>query len=143
MGGTIRAETVLWNTVSLKLVSLDTLFIDTVSINIAIWYISAVIRRCLDELLRDQRRSRYWLAQESGVSEGNLRRLARQETTSIEFETLERICRALGCGTGDLLVIEDDKKVANRTIRKRTGKKPRRTKKASVGSRKSTSGLTA
>lgn len=99
-----------------------------------------MIRRCLDELLRDQRRSRYWLAQESGVSEGNLRRLARQETISIEFETLERICRALGCGTGDLLVIEDDKKVAKRTIRKRTGKKPGRTKKPKVGGRRALQG---
>jgi putative transcriptional regulator len=52
-------------------------------------------------------RSRYWLARETGISEGNLRKLARGQTTSIKFENLEKICRALGCSPGDMLVLVD------------------------------------
>jgi putative transcriptional regulator len=88
-----------------------------------------VIRRRINDLLNG--RSRYWLAQESGVSQGNLKRLARQETTGIDFDTLEKICRALGCKIGDLLVIVDDeetgKLVAEKQMaRKAAGKKKRR-----------------
>ncbi len=64
-----------------------------------------MLRTCLDDLLGT--RSRYWLARQTGISEGNLRRLGRGETTSIKFENLEKICRALGCKPGDVLVLVD------------------------------------
>jgi putative transcriptional regulator len=83
-----------------------------------------MIKRCLDELLRE--RSRYWLAHETGISEGNLGKLARQETSGIEFETLEKICRVLNCGPGDLLVLADDKKIVRKRYQKAAGKRSRK-----------------
>ena len=65
-----------------------------------------MLRTCLDDLLGT--RSRYWLARQTGISEGNLRRLGRGQTTSIKFENLEKICRALGCKPGDMLVLVDN-----------------------------------
>jgi putative transcriptional regulator len=82
-----------------------------------------VIRQRLDDLLKARSRTRYWLAQETGISEGNLGKLAHEETTSIEFNTLERICRALSCNPGDLLQIVDDEKTAVPSGDKRGAKK--------------------
>lgn len=63
-----------------------------------------VLQRRLDDVLKKKKRSRYWLAKRTGISEQNLGRLARGETTGIEFETLERICSELNCQPGDLLM---------------------------------------
>ena len=80
---------------------------------------AGVLQRCLDEVLAKKKRTRYWLAKETGVSEGNLGRLARGETTSIDFEVLERICNSLDCKTGDLLVfvreVEDSKSLERKS----------------------------
>ena len=89
--------------------------------------IALMIKRCLDELLQD--RSRYWLAQETGISEGNLGRLARQETSGIEFETLEKICRVLNCGPGDLLLLADDKRIARKRGHKKATRRRDRKKR--------------
>ncbi len=62
------------------------------------------MQRRLDDVLAEKGKSRYWLAKETGISEQNLRRLAKQETTGIDFDTLEKICEKLGCQPGDLLV---------------------------------------
>lgn len=64
-----------------------------------------VLQRRLDDVLKEKGRSRYWLAKRTGISEQNLGRLARCETTGIEFETLEKICTELNCQPGDLLVL--------------------------------------
>lgn len=76
-----------------------------------------MLRTCLDDLLGT--RSRYWLARQTGISEGNLRRLGRGETTSIKFENLEKICRALGCKPGDMLVLVDTGPAMQRNVQLR------------------------
>ncbi len=63
----------------------------------------------LDELLENRGRSAYWLSKETAISEVSLYKLRRGKTGGIQFETLERICRALECAPGDLLMIEDEK----------------------------------
>jgi putative transcriptional regulator len=67
-----------------------------------------VLERQLDELLALKKRSRYWLAKQTGISEQNLRKLAKGKTTGIEFETLEKICRALQCTPNDFLILSED-----------------------------------
>lgn len=63
-----------------------------------------VIQRQLHKLLKKRGKSIYWLAKETGVSEQALSRFMKGKTTGIEFETLNRICEALDCKPGDLLV---------------------------------------
>ncbi len=48
------------------------------------------------------------LAAYVGITETNMSLLKSGRVKGIRFETLERICRYLGCQPGDLLVFEDD-----------------------------------
>ena len=57
----------------------------------------------LDKLLAKEKRSFYWLAKETGVSHTTLWRLRKGKAVGINFETLEKICRALSCQPGDVL----------------------------------------
>lgn len=63
----------------------------------------------LDKLLAQEKRSFYWLAKETGVSHTTLWRLKKGKAVGINFETLEKICRALRCQPGDVLFLTKDK----------------------------------
>jgi putative transcriptional regulator len=63
----------------------------------------------LDKLLAKEKRSFYWLAKETGVSHTTLWRLKKGKAAGINFETLEKICRALRCQPGDVLFISNEK----------------------------------
>jgi len=62
-----------------------------------------MIRIQIDELLRERRRSFYWLAKETGVSHTTLWRLKKDKAQGITFNTLEQICQKLKCQPGDVL----------------------------------------
>jgi putative transcriptional regulator len=63
----------------------------------------------LDKLLAKEKRTFYWLAKETGVSHTTLWRLKKGKSVGINFETLEKICRALRCQPGDVLFLTKDK----------------------------------
>ena len=50
----------------------------------------------VDELLKSQERSFYWLAKETGISHTTLWRLKKGKALGINFDTLDKICDALG-----------------------------------------------
>lgn len=62
----------------------------------------------LDKLLANEKRSFYWLAKETGVSHTTLWRLKKGKAVGINFDTLEKICRALRCQPGDVLFLTND-----------------------------------
>jgi putative transcriptional regulator len=62
----------------------------------------------LDKLLAKEKRSFYWLAKQTGVSHTTLWRLKKGKAVGINFETLEKICRALSCQPGDILFLTND-----------------------------------
>ena len=64
----------------------------------------------VDELLKSQERSFYWLAKETGISHTTLWRLKKGKALGINFDTLEKICRALGCQPGSVLTLASEKK---------------------------------
>jgi putative transcriptional regulator len=66
----------------------------------------------LDHLLKQQKRTFYWLAKETGISHTTLWRLKKDKALGINFETLEKICQALSCKPGDVLMRVEDKKAA-------------------------------
>ena len=72
----------------------------------------------LDKLLANEKRSFYWLAKETGVSHTTLWRLKKGKAVGINFDTLEKICRALRCQPGDVLFITNDKHPPERQILK-------------------------
>ena len=76
----------------------------------------------LDKLLAKKKRSFYWLAMETGVSHTTLWRLKKGKAVGINFETLEKICRALRCQPGDVLFLTNEKTLLKRKTSKTGGK---------------------
>lgn len=62
----------------------------------------------LKELLEKQNRSQYWLSKQTDITPKNIGRLANGKTTSITFENLQKICKALDCTPNDIFEIEKD-----------------------------------
>ena len=63
----------------------------------------------IDQLLKERKRSFYWLAKETGVSHTTLWRLKKDKAQGITFNTLERICQILKCQPGDVLKVRRKK----------------------------------
>jgi putative transcriptional regulator len=73
----------------------------------------------LKGLLESRGRTRYWLAQETGIQYKTLARIEQAESSNrIELRVLDEICRVLECQPGDLLIRVDDDKAES----KRKGK---------------------
>ena len=66
----------------------------------------------VDELLAERERTFYWLAKDTGISHTTLWRLKKDKALGINFDTLEKICRALKCQPGDILRLAEVKKKA-------------------------------
>ncbi len=64
----------------------------------------------VDGLLEERGRTFYWLAKETGISHTTLWRLKKGKALGINFETLEKMCQALGCQPGDVLTFANGKK---------------------------------
>ena len=77
----------------------------------------------LDKLLAKEKRTFYWLAKQTGVSHTTLWRLKKGKAVGINFETLEKICRALRCHPGDVLLLSNEKTLPRRRSLK-SGRKP-------------------
>lgn len=63
----------------------------------------------LDDMLEKRGKSAYWLSRETGMAESVLWRMRHGKTAGIQFDTLERICLALECLPGDLLIMVNEK----------------------------------
>src|ERR1044072_550084 len=80
-------------------------------------YMSAVVNMTppimmvprLDKLLAKEKRNFYWLGMEHCFSHTTQWRLKKGRAVGINFETLEKICRALRCQPGDVLFLTNDK----------------------------------
>ncbi len=64
----------------------------------------------VDQLLEGHGRTFYWLAKETGISHTTLWRLKKGKALGINFDTLEKMCQALGCQPGDVLAFDNGKK---------------------------------
>ena len=66
------------------------------------------IKLNLDKLLKEKKRSKYWLSKETGISQGNINKMYKNETTAIKFDVLLRILLALECEPNDIFRIEEN-----------------------------------
>lgn len=64
-----------------------------------------MIKVKIDEILKEQDKSLYWLAQATELTYPTIHKLVNGNTKSISFDTLERICRALNVDIPDVLEI--------------------------------------
>lgn len=63
----------------------------------------------IEELLKKNNKTKYWLCQKMNITSRNINRLIRSETTSISFKYIEEFCKYLNCDIADLITIIDDK----------------------------------
>ena len=60
----------------------------------------------------------YWLAQQTGIRYASIWQMSNGDTARLHIETLDRICEALECKPGDLLVRVEPKRRTKGTVRK-------------------------
>ncbi|MDO4391762.1 MAG: helix-turn-helix domain-containing protein [Clostridium sp.] len=58
----------------------------------------------VDQLLKKQKKSKYWFIKKMEGGYQSLSHLMDNETTAIHFDTLEKICDILECEPGDIIV---------------------------------------
>lgn len=63
----------------------------------------------INKILEDQNRSAYWLGKQTGIAPNNISKICNGETSTIRFDTIEKICLALNCSIDDLFESTDQK----------------------------------
>jgi putative transcriptional regulator len=78
----------------------------------------------LNDVLKARGKTLYWLSRNAGVPYNTLWHLAQKETqSSINLSMLFRVCAALDCTPGDILIYEDDEE--SRAIKSLIRTKPK------------------
>lgn len=63
----------------------------------------------INKILEQQNHSVYWLGKQTGISPNNMGKICNGETSTIRFDTIEKICLALNCSIDDLFESTDQK----------------------------------
>lgn len=66
-----------------------------------------VLLRILD-ILNEQNHTKYWLYKQMDLSYQNFNRMVQNETSSIRFENLDKLCKILNCSIGELFEVTKD-----------------------------------
>ena len=66
----------------------------------------------IDKLLKKKNKTKYWLCQNMNITNRNLNRVMKGETSSISFKYIEDFCKYLECTPSELINISEDKKEA-------------------------------
>lgn len=61
----------------------------------------------VNEILEQQNKTPYWLGKQTGISQNNIGKICNGETSTIRFDTLEKICKALNCSPNDIFKSTD------------------------------------
>ena len=60
----------------------------------------------ITELLKKENKSKYWLCQKMNITNRNLNKIIRGETSSISFKYIEEFCQYLNCTPGELIILK-------------------------------------
>lgn len=69
-----------------------------------------MVKLNLKNLLKESKHTKYWLVQQTGSSYQTINKMVNNETKSIRFETLNRLCEIFNCEIGDIIVRKKGKK---------------------------------
>ena len=58
----------------------------------------------IKQLLESQNKTKYWFVQEMNSSYQTINKLIDNQTDSIHFDTLDKICNILNCEISDVLI---------------------------------------
>ena len=64
----------------------------------------------LEKLLKENKRSKYWLCNQMNITSRNLNKIILGMTKSISFRYIEDICKYLNCTPAELCTVELDDK---------------------------------
>lgn len=68
-----------------------------------------MIKLRIDQILKEKKKSKYWLFKKlEPMSYQNFNKIYTNSTSSIKFETIEKLSKALDVPIGELFRIEDD-----------------------------------
>lgn len=67
-----------------------------------------MVRLRVLDILKEQNHSKYWLFKQMELSYQNFNRMVQNETSSIKFENIEKLCKILNCPIGDLFEVTDE-----------------------------------
>lgn len=62
----------------------------------------------INNILKEQNKTLYWLAKQTDISYDNIYKLANNRTESIKFLNLEKICKALKCTPNDIFILPQE-----------------------------------
>lgn len=69
-----------------------------------------MIKLNIEELLKKNNLTKYYLRQKMNITSRNLNRIIRGETDSISFKYIEEFCKYLNCTPAELITIIHDNK---------------------------------
>ena len=61
----------------------------------------------VNKILEKKGLTPYWLGKQTGISQNNILKICNGETSTIRFDTIEKICKALECSIDELFVSDD------------------------------------
>lgn len=61
----------------------------------------------VNKILEQQGKTPYWLGKQTGISQNNIGKICNGETSTIRFDTIEKICKALNCTINDIFYTDD------------------------------------
>ena len=61
----------------------------------------------VNKILEKKGLTPYWLGKQTGISQNNILKICNGETSTIRFDTIEKICKALECSINDLFESAD------------------------------------
>lgn len=61
----------------------------------------------INKILEEQGKTPYWLGKQTGISQNNILKICNGETSTIRFDTLEKLCKTLNCSINDLFISND------------------------------------
>jgi len=60
----------------------------------------------IEALLQEKGKSKYWLVQELGTNYTVINRMIANDTSSMRFDTMEKLCKLFECTPNDLFIIK-------------------------------------
>lgn len=67
-------------------------------------YTNRMIRIRLNDVLGERKQSLYWLWKQTGIRYATIWQMGKGEVARLNMDALDRICEALECQPGDLLI---------------------------------------
>lgn len=61
----------------------------------------------INEILKQKNKTPYWLGKQTGISQNNIGKICNGETSTIRFDTIEKICKSLNCSINDIFQSND------------------------------------